>query len=93
MRITVFYTQQAESSNEQLNVKESNKKISDDAFKFQNIFLRDIENDFQNRPDEVEIVLSYNKEKIFWVFKNEISNEIKEAIREKLKAISYIEFQ
>ena len=93
MRITVFYTQQAESSNDQLDVKEANKKISDVAFNFQNIFLGDIENDFQNHTDEVEIVLSYNKKKIFWAFKNEVSEKIKETIREKLKGKAQIEFQ
>lgn len=92
MKITVYYTQQVESSSNQEDVKRANKVISDAAFNFQNVYLLGIDNSYSDQ--KVEIELQYNnKNEIFWGFRTNVSEKIKEMIRQKLKSKTNIEFK
>ena len=93
MKITVFYIQKVETSSDQLDVKASNKTISDVASNFQNLYLIGLDNNYQSHLDEVEIELQYNSDnEIFWGFRNKVSEEIKEVIREWLKGKTKVIF-
>lgn len=94
MKIAVYYTQQVENRYNQESVKSANKAISDAAFKFQNVYLLDIDNSNHDSRDEVEIELQYNNNnEIFWSFRSNVSEDIKEMIGQRLKSKTNMKFK
>ncbi|MFM9839424.1 MAG: hypothetical protein ACKVOQ_14240 [Cyclobacteriaceae bacterium] len=87
MKITVVGKQVKEgiTAANHIEIESRDKKLFDEVIDFQT-FLKGFENTYRDRLDEVEIELQYNSDnEIFWGFRNNVSDEIKEAIREWLK--------
>jgi uncharacterized protein YihD (DUF1040 family) len=82
MKITVAGKQVKEgiTAANHLEIESRDKKLFDEVNNFPTSLIG-FENAYQDRLDEVEIELRYNaKNEIVWGFKNNVSDEIKEAI-------------
>ena len=87
--IEIYYTQQFETAENHESIAASNRIIQDAAFNFQNIYLKGIADEFKLGKDTIKIVLNFNENnEIIWAFQTDPSDEIKEAIRNRLKKFS-----